>query len=252
MALEIDPKERFTKRAEFYSLYRPSYPDSFLRYLERELTFSSASVVADVGSGTGILSELLLKNGNMVFGVEPNEDMRRTAETNLAKYKKFTTINGSAESTTLENKSVDFITAAQAFHWFNPKQARDEFHRILREGGWVVLVWNTRKASTQFLRDYDQLVSWISEGRRLRHEDVRESTIRTFLGEYRAVKLENPQRSNYEELVGRLLSASYAPLPEQPLFDDMITKVTELFNRHQVDGVVTFEYETEVYAGQLG
>jgi len=250
--MEIDTKKRFSKRVEYYSRYRPSYPDLLLRYLERELSFSQASAVADVGSGTGILSELLLRNGNRVFGVEPNEDMRRTAQATLAKFKNFKSITGASESTTLENGSVDFITAAQSFHWFNPEQTRPEFRRILRDGGWVVLIWNTRKTSTPFLQEYDQLVSWVSEWRRIRHEDVSESMIRTFLGDYKAVKLTNSQKSDYDGLVGRLLSASYAPLPGESLFDEMITKVSELFNRHEIDGVVTFEYETEVYAGQLG
>ena len=250
--LEMDPKKRFSKRAGYYSRYRPSYPDSLLRYLEHELCFSQASVVADVGSGTGMLSELLLKNGNRVIGVEPNEDMRRIAEANLAKYKNFRSISGSAESTTLENGTVDFITAAQSFHWFNQEQTRAEFRRILRNRGWVVLIWNTRKTSTPFLRAYEELVSWISDNRRVRHEDINDHALRSFLGDYRAAKLDNSQESDYEGLVGMLLSASYAPLRGEPLFDEMITKVSELFNRYQVGGVVTFEYVTEVYAGQLG
>ncbi len=248
--MEIDPKKRFSKHAEYYSRYRPRYPDSLLRYLERELSFSQDSVVADVGSGTGILSELLLKNGNRVFGVEPNEDMRRTAEANLRKYRNFRSISGSAESTTLENGAVDFITAAQSFHWFNPEKARAEFRRILRDGGWVVIIWNTRKTSTQFLQEYDQMVSRVTRRTR-RHEDVSETTIRAFLGPYRVVKLNNSQKLDYEGLVGRLLSSSYAPLPGEPLFDEMIGKISELFNHHHVDGVVTLDYETEVYAGQL-
>lgn len=249
--MEADPKGRFSKRAEYYSHYRPSYPASLLRYMERELFFSRASVVADVGSGTGILSELLLCNGNGVFGVEPNEDMRRTAEANLAKYENFRSISGSAESTTLENRSVDFITAAQSFHWFNPEQTRAEFRRILRDCGWVVLIWNTRKSSTPFLRDYETLVKRVSERRRIRHEDVSEATMRSFLGDFKATKLDNAQKLDYDGLVGRLLSASYAPLAGDRLFDEMITNVGKLFNRHQVDGAVSFEYETEVYAGQL-
>ena len=250
-SLEVDPKERFSKRAEYYSHYRPSYPASLLRYLERELFFSRASVVADVGSGTGILTELLLRNGNRVFAVEPNEDMRRTAEANLAKYKNFRSISGSAESTTLENRSVDFITAAQSFHWFNPEQTRAEFRRILRDRGWVVLIWNTRESSTPFLRDYEALVKWVSERRRIRHEDVSEGTTRSFLGDFKAAKLHNAQKLDYNGLVGRLLSASYAPLAGERLFEEMVANVSKLFNRHQVDGVVSFEYETEVYAGQL-
>ncbi len=219
--------------------------------MERELSFSQDSVVADVGSGTGILSELMLKNGNRVFGVEPNDDMRRIAEANLAKYLNLTSISGSAESTTLENRSIDFIAAAQAFHWFDPEKARAEFRRILRDGGWVVLVWNTRKTSTSFLEAYDELVSWVSDKRRVRHEDVTDQTLKNFLGDYRAVKLDNSQKLDYEGLVGRLLSWSYAPQRGDALFDEMITRVSQLFNLHHVDGVVTLEYETEVYAGQL-
>ncbi|MGP8070251.1 MAG: methyltransferase domain-containing protein [Candidatus Bathyarchaeia archaeon] len=250
--LENDPRKRFSRRAEYYSRYRPSYPKSLLSYLEQDLCFSQASVVADVGSGTGILSKLLLENGNIVFGVEPNGDMRRTAEANLAKYPNYRSIGGSAESTTLEDGSVDFITAGQSFHWFNPEQAKAEFRRVLRREGWVVLIWNTRRTSTPFLQAYDALVSWIPDNQRARHEDLGDQAFRSFLGDYRAVKLDNSQELDYEGLVGRLLSSSYAPLRGEPLFDEMITKVTDLFNRHQVDGVVTLDYVTEVYAGQLG
>ena len=250
-SLEKDPRKRFSRRAEYYSRYRPSYPTSLLCYLEQNLCFSQASVVADVGSGTGILSKLLLEHGNSVFGVEPNEDMRRTAESNLAKYPNYTSIGGSAESTTLEDGSVDFITAAQSFHWFNPERAKVEFRRVIRREGWVVLIWNTRRTSTPFLQAYDALVSWIPDNQRARHEDLGDQALRSFLGDYRAVKLDNSQELDYEGLVGRLLSSSYAPLRGEPLFDEMIAKVSDLFNRYQVDGVVTLDYVTEVYAGQL-
>jgi SAM-dependent methyltransferase len=238
---QVDPKKLFSNRAEYYSRYRPTYPDTLLPYLEREFAFWQASVVADVGSGTGILSELLLKNRNRVFGVEPNEDMRRTAETNLSRFSNFRSINGSAESTMLESGSVDFITAAQSFHWFRPEDAKVEFRRIVRNDGWVILVWNTRKASTPFLQAYDQLVGWLAGKEKVRHEDVSDLTLKAFLGDYRAIKLTNSQESDYEGLVGRLLSASYAPLPGEPLFEEMIGRVSELFNRHQVNGVVRFE-----------
>ena len=116
----------------------------------------------------------------------------------------------------------------------------------------MVLIWNTRKTSTSFLRAYEELVSSISDNRRVRHEDINDQALRGFLGDYRAVKLDSSQESDYEGLVGRLLSASYVPLRGEPLFDQVITKVSELFDRLQVGGVVTFEYVTEVYAGQLG
>ena len=119
-----DPRERFSGRAEYYSKYRPNYPVSILQYLERELGLSRNAVVADIGSGTGIFAELLLRNGNRVFGVEPNDDMRTIAESTLSSYENFTSIKGSAEHTTLPAASVDYVTAAQSFHWFDHTLAR--------------------------------------------------------------------------------------------------------------------------------
>jgi ubiquinone/menaquinone biosynthesis C-methylase UbiE len=208
--------------------------------------------VADLGSGTGIFAELLLQNGNTVFGIEPNDDMRTIAETNLHSYRKFKSIKGSAESTTLPSVSVDFITAAQSFHWFDQTSARTEFRRILRKPGWVVLVWNTRRKSTPFLRAYDRLVRGrASEGRRASHEDLPQTVFSNFLGKHLTVKLPNSQECDEEALKGRVMSASYSPLPGDPLHQELLDSLTQLFNRYQVNGRVTFEYDTEVYAGQL-
>ena len=248
----MDSKKRFSKRADHYAKYRPRYSDAVLHYLERELSFSQASIVADVGSGTGILSEMFLKNGNMVFGIEPNEDMRKMAEANLLMYPNFRSINGSAESTTLAKDSVDFITAAQSFHWFDAPLAKVEFRRILRNGGWVILIWNTRKTSTPFLHAYDQMVREASkEKRRVRHEDLDDTALSNFLGDHRVAKLPNFQELGYEGLVGRFLSSSYAPLPGEPRYEQKLAKLTKIFNRYQANGAVRFEYETEVYSGQL-
>jgi ubiquinone/menaquinone biosynthesis C-methylase UbiE len=249
----VDPKTRFSRRAEYYDAYRPKYPKAFLNYLESQLSFSRSAMVADVGSGTGILTELLLKNGNTVFGVEPNEDMRKIAEANLWHYKGFKSISGSAEATTLLSNSVDFITAAQSFHWFQPKEANTEFRRILRKKGWVVLIWNTRKTSSPFLREYEALVTWIGgeKKNRIRHEDFCEATLSEFLGECKKTKLDNSQQLELSGMIGRLLSASYSPLPGDPLYVELVRKATDLFNRYQEDGKVAFEYWTEVYAGQL-
>lgn len=245
------PKETVFGQGRILLKFRPSYPDALLRWLESESTFSRASIVADIGSGTGILSEMLLRNGNIAFGVEPNEDMRKTAERNLSAYANFRSINGSAESTGLSDESVDFVMAAQSFHWFEPIRAKAEFRRILRQTGWVVLIWNRRKTLTPFLRAYDQLVKGenIVE-RRVRHEDLTKETLRAFLGNYREVRLPNFQSLNYEGLVGRLLSASYTPLPGDPQHERVLSRLRSIFDRFQSDGYVTFEYETEVYAGQ--
>ena len=248
----MDSKKRFSKRADHYARYRPRYHDAILHYLERELSFSRTSILADVGSGTGILSEMFLKNGNMVFGIEPNENMRSVAQTRLLMYPNFMSINGSAESTTLADDSVDFITAAQSFHWFDPALAKVEFRRILRNRGWVILIWNTRKTSTPFLQAYDRFVREVSmDKRRVRHEDLGDTALTSFLGDHRVAKMSNFQEFDYEGLVGRFLSSSYAPLPGEPSYEQTLAKLSEIFTRCQHNGVVSFEYETEVYSGQL-
>jgi SAM-dependent methyltransferase len=209
-------------------------------------------MVADIGSGTGILSEVFLRNGNIVFGVEPNEDMRKIAEANLSSYANFRSIDGSAESTKLEEGSVDFVTAGQSFHWFDGPKAKTEFRRILGNDGWVVLVWNTRKKSTPFLHDYDRLTrTGPMEKMRVWNEDLTDEAVANFLGGHRTIKLPNSQELDYSGLVRRLLSSSYAPLPGEQGYKETLAKIGGIFKKHQVNGVVRFEYDTEVYAGRL-
>jgi len=251
--MQPDPMRRFSNRAEYYAAFRPRYPETLLTFLQKHFSFSQRSVIADVGSGTGILTELFLKNGNPVFGIEPNDDMRRSAEARLASYRSFGSINGSAESTTLPNVSVDFITAAQSFHWFQPKEARSEFRRILRPSGCVVLIWNTRKTSTPFLQGYEDLVAWVTREKknRVKHEELRPEAISEFLGKHEQAKLDNSQRVNLEGLVGRLMSASYCPLPGEPLHPELVRRAEDLFERYQRNGFVELEYWTEIYASPL-
>ena len=249
----MDPEQRFSKRAEYYDTYRPKYPRALLKYLREELSFSERSVIADIGSGTGLLTELLLKNGNTVFAVEPNDDMRKTAEARLSHYPTFKSTIGCAESTTLPSNSVDFVTAAQSFHWFRVAAAKCEFSRILRENGWVVLMWNTRKTSTPFQQGYENLVAWIASEKknRVRHEDLANSTIAEFLGKYETIRLQNSQRVDLDGLIGRMMSASYCPLPGDPLHAELVRKATDLFAQYQRNGFVELEYWIEVYAGQF-
>jgi ubiquinone/menaquinone biosynthesis C-methylase UbiE len=147
-----DPTQRFTNRVDHYTKYRPPYPRAVLDLLRVKCGLTSTSVVADVGSGTGILSQLFLNNGNRVFGIEPNKEMREAGERRLNDHPRFTSVAGTAEATTLDDDSVDLVTAGQAFHWLDPERTRTEFARILEPGGWVVLVWNwRRKDKTPFL-----------------------------------------------------------------------------------------------------
>jgi len=247
-----DPRKRFSGHADYYAKYRPSYPTSVLRYMESELGFSKESVVADIGSGTGIFAEMLLHNGNSVFGVEPNDEMREIAAENLSFYSNFKSIKGSAEQTSLPAASVDFITAAQSFHWFDHAKTKWEFRRILRETGWVVLLWNTRRTDKPFLAAYDRMIKGNTVAPHgIRHEDITDEILSNFLVKYRSASLSTSQDCDEASLMGRVLSASYAPLPGDPSYERLVESVSDLFKNYQVDGRVRFEYLTELYAGQL-
>src|SRR5690349_12791287 len=137
-----DATLRFSSRVDNYVLFRPGYPFEVLELLKQECGLTSDSVIADIAFGTGIFTRMLLENGNRVYGVEPNADMRRAGERFLKNYSNFTSIAGTAEATSLPDHRVNIITAAQAAHWFDPEKARREFIRILKPKGWLVLIWN--------------------------------------------------------------------------------------------------------------
>ncbi len=249
-----DAAQRFTTRVDAYARYRPGYPTEVINLLANECGLTHDSVVADIGSGTGILSELLLKNGNKVFGVEPNGQMRASGQMLLQKYPKFLSIDGSAEATTLPQNSVDLITAGQAFHWFEWEKARAGFERILKPGGFVALIWNDRRLdSTSFLRAYEELLlKFGTDYSRVKDLTATEPIFRFFApGDFQLNSFPNSQQFDFVGLQGRVLSASYTPEPGHPDFMPMITRLHELFETHQRDGKVAFDYDTKIYYGQL-
>lgn len=250
-----DSTRRFSSRVENYVKYRPGYPPELLDVLRIDAGLTADSVVADIGSGTGIFTELLLKNGNAVYGVEPNAEMRAAGERLLAGYPGYTSVPGTAEMTTLADRSVDVVTAAQAFHWFDLASTRAEFARILRPGGWMVLIWNDRHIdSTPFLRDYEALLqTFASDYAEVRHKELDLSRVRAFVGSD-AVKrtvLKNRQVFDFEGLEGRLRSSSYAPEEGQPGYEPMLKRLDEIFRQHQTGGTVAFEYDTQIYCATL-
>jgi ubiquinone/menaquinone biosynthesis C-methylase UbiE len=250
-----DPTRRFSSRVENYALYRPGYPPDLLELLEGECGLIPGSPIADVGSGTGILSELFLRNGNLVYGIEPNPEMRAAGQQLLAKYGSFRSVAGSAEDTTLASQSVDFVTAAQAFHWFDLEKTRKEFSRILRSQGWVVVVWNHRKTrGTPFLEAYEQILKkYGTDYAEVAEKATDPARIRSFFAPA-AVKLrtfKNQQMLDWEGLRGRLLSSSYTPEPDHPNYLPMLEELARVFKMHAIAGTVAFEYETEVFFGRL-
>ena len=250
--LEQDPTVRFTNRVENYVKYRPGYPQALYHHLATHYGLTSTSRIADVGSGTGLLAQLFLAQGNPVLGIEPNEAMRQAAEQFLADYPEFTSVAAAAEATTLPEASVDFVTAGQAFHWFDPVPTKAEFRRILRPHGFIALIWNTRHPDSPFMAEYDQLLSqWAIEYMTIRHDRSREEALDWFLdAQLDAATFENETWLDEVGLRGRVLSSSYAPLPEHPNHAPLMAGLDDLFARYQQNGQVRFLYQTELFIGR--
>ena len=245
---------RFSDRVENYVRYRPSYPPGALRLLQTECGLTPEHVIADIASGTGIWTRLLLENGNPVFGVEPNPEMRQAGERLLAQFPNFSSVVGKAEDTTLDDASVDFVTSAQAAHWFDRPATRKEFIRILRPAGWLALMWNERLIdATPFLGAYEELlITFGTDYEQVRHERTTDAVNQFFdPAPYQRRSFAVFQEFDYQGLEGRLLSSSYAPGPSHPKHEPMLRALRSIFEENASGGRVVFEYLTRVYFGQL-
>ena len=257
--MELEPTKRFTNRAKYYERYRPGYPDTLIKLLEQEMQLSPSMVVADIGSGTGLLSLPFLRYGCTVYGVEPNAAMREAGERLLGQYANFHSVDAAAEATTLPDRSVQLIVAGQAWNWFDAERAHTEFLRILQPGGTVVLAWNYRQTdTTPFMRAYDALPDeWRNlpayRRRALQQEDGAVKPPHPLFRdiESQVVFLENRQEFDWEGFSGRVISESTTPLPGDPRHEPMMAALRELFDAHQEQGKVVFYYETLVRYGRL-
>jgi len=248
-----DPTQRFTRRADHYARYRPTYPPAVIDCLRDECGLSPAADVADVGSGTGILTRLLLPHARRVYGVEPNAAMRAEAERSLAGEANFMSVDGRAEATTLSDLSIDLITAGQAFHWFDVEPTRQEFRRILRPGGMVALVWNRRdQRRGGFAEMYEALLDEMASGYRMaRRTALPDDLDVLFATGHEARQFEHERLMDFDTVQGALVSASYAPLPGDTRYDPIMTRLRTIFDTHQKAGHVLLPYETQLYFGRL-
>lgn len=245
---EVNSKTIFSSRVQNYAKYRPSYPSSIINFLHEVIGLNKESIIADIGSGTGISSKMFLDNGNTVYGVEPNKDMRQAAEKFLEAYSNFYSIDGYSESTKLQSESVDIIAIAQAFHWFDPEPTKREFLRILKPNGSVVLMWNNRKSESNqaFMGEYLNIIKRYREKVKIKAD---ESVLPKFFEQkivYEKV-FYNPQEFDLERLKGELTSYSYIPNENHPKFVSMVLEIEDLFEKYNDDGKVVLEYETHVY-----
>jgi SAM-dependent methyltransferase len=250
-----EPTLRFSDRADDYERGRPAYPTRLVELLEERVGFAPAWAVADIGSGTGISSELFLDRGCEVYAVEPNPQMRAAAERRLGGRPGFRSVAGTAESTGLAAASVDLVVAAQAFHWFDPLSSRHELSRILRPPGWVALIWNVRhEEATPFLREYEELIrrNAIDYERIRRTWGNEEKLAAFFLHGFDRAVLPNEQVLDYAGLRGRLVSSSYVPAPSDPRHQPMLAELRALFEAHHEGGAVRMTYDCLVMTGRLG
>lgn len=250
----MEATARFSDRVADYVKYRPTYPESLIIQLEETHRWApETTVLADVGSGTGISSRLFLSRGYAVFGVEPNVDMRRAAEHDLSAFPRFVSVDGTAEQTTLAAGSVDAVLAAQAFHWFDPVRARAEFGRILRPSGVVVLLWNERRVEGPFLEAYEAVLQELSTDYGAVDHRNAQKHVANFFGDhgYETLSVPNEQRFDRESFLGRAFSSSYVPKAGHPKHAAMRAALERVFDEHARDGMVVFEYDAKAYFGPL-
>ena len=244
--------ERFSDRVDNYAKYRPGYSEKILGFLN-EYNFSARSIIADVGSGTGKLAELFLKNGNKTYAVEPNTDMRNMSDSLLTKYDNYVSINGTAEKTTLGNASVDFIVVGQAFHWFDAKKTLNEFRRVLKNNGVLVLIWNNRKLNTEFLIEYDSILKKFSkEYGESSHRNISDEVIeKYFSADFKKNTIDNHQKFNFIELMGRFSSGSYTPKEGTDEYQNSYNALKKIFHKYKKSGKIIFNYDTKLFTGRI-
>jgi ubiquinone/menaquinone biosynthesis C-methylase UbiE len=247
-----DSINKFSDKAKDYAKYRLDYSVEILQFLN-DYNFCINSVIADVGSGTGKLTKIFLENGNTVYAVEPNDNMRNMANSLLNGFKNFISINGSAENTTLQSGIIDFVVVGQAFHWFDAPKALNEFKRILKKNGLLVLIWYSRKTDTPFWNEYENILkSNISDYKGNIHRNYSDEIIEDFLlMDYKKIKFENNRELTFTELLGSFSSSSYSPKEETQEYNDIYKLLDKIFNDYKTNDKILCNYETEIYIGRL-
>ena len=250
----MDSIQNFTGRATDYTVGRPVYALRFIEHLYSHYGFSEQSLVADIGAGTGKFTKQLLDRGSHVYCVEPNDDMREIAVKELRGYKKFTAIKGTATDTSLADHSVDFITTAQAFHWFDVAGFRNECKRILKENGYVFLIWNMRDMTSEITLECFEIYSkycpnFKGFGGGIQKDDVRIK--RFFDNNYTYVEFDNDLYYTKDTFISRSLSGSYSLKDGDEKYDEYLGELEKVFEKYALDGNLTMKNKTVAYIGMI-
>lgn len=255
MLMNSESTQRFSHTVDNYIRFRPGYPEEIISFMQQEFGLSYSSVIADIGSGTGKLTELFLKNGCPTFAVEPNDAMREAGEKLLGHYSNFTSINGTAEQTNLMDHAVDFVTAGQAFHWFDVSKSRAELIRILKPNGWALLIWNKRMDErSAFMESYNTFLhQYSTDLEKINLRRINKEQFLAFYGnsDYRLKTFEHYQTFDFAGVKGRYLSCSYAYSENHPGYRGAIEALASLVEDHNKSGVIKMWYRTEIYYGRL-
>lgn len=241
----------FTNKAAHYTAARPDYAQSALDYLS-SLEIKKGTKVADVGSGTGIFSQQLLDLGAEVYAVEPNDDMRFVAEQNLSSNSYFHSIAAAAEKTSLPDNSMEFITVAQAFHWFDAQLFKKECQRILKKDGLVILAWNSRIGDTVFAHEIKALfVKLCPTYKGISLKEMYNEELEAFYKHHETKRFRNDQKMDEEHFIKRYLSTSYALTPEDEGYENYLEALHNFFHKHAVNGIITEPIETILHIGNV-
>lgn len=245
---------RFERRAGAYAASRPDYPAKLVQFLLHRLALPAGAAVADIGSGTGIFSRLLLGSGLHVSAIEPSGDMRMTAEAELREHLGFSSIHGTAQATGLSTGSVAAIFCAQAFHWFNEAATLREWRRILKPGGTTALIWNYHDETDPFVAAYLEVVRAFGTDADKTMASAWNTHRDNVLFRDRAaevVSFPHTQQLDFDGLLRRAASTSYLPKNGDPRFAAMATRLQAAFDRYQSTGTVTLVYRTIAVFGPL-
>ena len=250
----MDNTKKFSGLADTYSKGRPTYASDFIESLYCQYGLSKQSIIADIGSGTGKFSKQLLDKGSFVYGVEPNDDMRNTASKELSDYKNFYLVNGTASKTKLDDKSVDYITVAQAFHWFDTELFKRECKRILKDDGKIFLIWNMRDMTSKINQQCFEIYlkycpNFKGFGGGIQKDDIR---IKQFFdNQYEYKEFDNSLVYDKDTFMSRSVSGSYSLKEGDKNYKTYVEEISKLFDRYAKDGVITMANKTVVYIGRI-